>query len=153
MSASAPTYAFATRALQRWRDERLALTENADGTTSATFRFEGSTCGNVPLALVYRVRVAPAASEWRLLELSCTPAEFDSGHTRMCSYLENPDRILRTLLTEVPLLGEPLAAALDWHPLTLPAGCVCSSRSRAHKWLAVLHTLHFTLSQRPPATH
>ncbi len=146
MNASVPAYAFSPRALQRWRDERLRLTNNPDGTISAGFDFEGSTCGNVPLALLYCVRVASAVEQWRLLELSCAPAKFDSGHSRMCSYLENSTRILETLRDEGPLLGEPLAEALGWRPLTSPAGCVCTRQCRAHKWLAVLHTLHFALA-------
>lgn len=141
-------YAFAPRALRRWKDERLSLIEDAAGGLRATFQFEGSTCGNMPFNLVYTVHVASAANGHRLLDLRCAPAPHDEGHQRMCSFLESAERILNTLQTEQPLLGQPLAEALTWHPTTSPAGCVCAASARHHKWLAVLHTLHFALTER-----
>ena len=150
MNAS-PAYAFAPRALRRWRDERLTLADATGGGLCATFQFEGSTCGNMPFNLLYQVRLASAQEEYRLLELSCAPAAGDEGHERMCSYLESAERILSVLQSERPLLGQPLADVLSWKPTTSPAGCVCASSARNHKWLAVLQTLHFALIERSPA--
>jgi len=152
MSAAAD--AFSPRTLRVWRDHRLSLAEENDGGIVGRFRFEGSTCGNVPLTLIYTARLAPAEAGHRIVALSAAPEPGDTGHTRMCSYFEGSGRILETLRTEQPLLGEPLAAALAWRPALSPAGCVCAASSRAHKWLAVLQTLHFALAERaaaPPA--
>lgn len=142
---AAPAYAFAPRALRRWRDERLTLAFAADGRVSAQFRFEGSTCGNVPFELVYRVELAAAADGYRVIAMSCAPAPGDEGHQQMCSYRESAERILATLATEQNLVGQPLADVLAWSPSVSPAGCVCAAASRNHKWLAILQTLHFTL--------
>jgi hypothetical protein len=148
MTTSTP-YAFPLRALRRWRDEQLALHRLPEGGVGAKFLFEGSTCGNMPFNLIYVIRLAPAADQFRLLALDCAPAPRDYGHTRMCSYLEGSERIARLLRDECPLLGEPLEAAMAWRPEFSPAGCVCAAPSRAHKWLAVLHTLHFALLAGP----
>lgn len=148
MIATSSNYAFSLRALRRWRDERLSLVDEADGTVRAEFRFEGSTCSNVPFNLCFTVRLASAEHAYRLHELNCAPVPGVDGHTRMCSYLENAEGMLATLHTEQPLLGQPLSTALEWRPATSPAGCVCSAPSRAHKWLVVLQTLHFALAGR-----
>lgn len=145
---SPPAYAFPLHALRRWRDERLTLTPEADGTERADFHFDGSTCGNVPFHLVYTVRIAPAADRHRVLALACAPAPGDHGHERMCCCLEDPGAIPGTLRPEVPMLGQPLAAVLGWRPVTSPAGCLCVADFRAHKWLAVLQTLHYALAGR-----
>lgn len=146
-----PTYTFPIRALRRWRDERLTLIDESDGTVHALFRFEGSTCGNVPFNLSYSVHLASARDQHRLLALGCAPTAGDDGHQRMCSYLESPAQLLATLQTERQLLGQPLDAVLEWHPATSPAGCVCAASARAHKWLAILHTVHFALGGRTAA--
>jgi len=145
---TAPTYAFPIRALRRWRDERLTLIDESEGTIHALFRFEGSTCSNVPFNLIYSIRLASAANRHCLLTLGCAPTAGDDGHQRMCSYLESADQLLATLQAERPLLGQPLDAVLEWHPATSPAGCVCAASARAHKWLAILHTVHFALAGR-----
>lgn len=143
-----PLYAFPTRALRRWRDERLSLNEEIDGSVSATFRFNGSTCGNVPFVLEFSARLALDGDGFRFLHLSCAPAPGDAGHRRMCGHLENAAALLAALGTTPPVVGAPLAAGLDWRPATTPAGCVCAATDRAHKWLAMLHTLHFALAAR-----
>jgi len=135
-------YAFPVRALRRWRDERLGLAADEAGGWRATFHFEGSTCGNIPFALRFEVGLDAAGI---LRELRCAPAPADEGHARMCSYLEDAERLLAELATQAPLRGRPLADVLTWNPATSPAGCVCAPASRAHKWLAVLQTLHFAL--------
>lgn len=142
---TAATYAFAPRVLRRWRDERLSLAAAADGRVTARFRFDGSTCGNVPFELVYDVELASPEDGYRVLAMRCAPTPGDEGHRQMCSYRESADRILQTLATEQPFVGRPLAEVLAWSPALLPAGCVCAAASRAHKWLAVLQTLHFAL--------
>lgn len=144
------TYAFPARALRRWRDERLTLVPEDGGGVRALFAFEGSTCGNVAFRLVYAVRLAPASDQHRILALSCAPAVGDDGHTRTCDYLAEPQEMLRRIGDEPPLRGAPLEAVLHWQPPRSPAGCLCTAASRAHKWLAVLQTVHFALE---PARH
>ena len=141
MNPSFP-YAFPVRALRRWRDERLNLAADEAGGWQATFYFEGSTCGNIPFALRFEVGLDAAGI---LREMRCAPAPTDEGHSRMCSYLEDAERLLAELATQAPLRGRPLTDVLTWSPATSPAGCVCAPASRAHKWLAVLQTLHFAL--------
>lgn len=148
---AAPAYTFPLRALRRWRDERLTLTDQPDGGIHGEFRFEGSTCGNVPFHLIYTVRLASAADRHRILELAGAPAPGDAGHQRMCSYLDDAGRLLGALQSDFPLRDQPLAAALAWQPAISPAGCVCDAGARAHKWLAVLQTLHLALAERAAA--
>jgi len=142
---TAPAYTMNPRALVRWRDQRLAMEPLPDGGVRATFRFDGSTCGNVPLTMIYAVEVGPEAEAHPIRSMHCAPAPGDTGHTRMCSFLESAGRILEVADAEKPLLGQPLAAVLTWQPLLSPAGCLCAAASRNHKWSAVLQTLHLAL--------
>lgn len=139
------TYAFPVRALRRWSSEHLRLSSGADDEVEAVFRLEGSTCGNVPLTMLYLVRLGPAAEGWPIRRLYVGPAPHDDGHRQQCAYRADADELLHELQHEQPCLGQPLAAALAWSPETSPAGCLCTSTSRAHKWRIVLHTLHYAL--------
>lgn len=148
MSVPAPSpqaYAFPLRALRRWRAEHLRLTPEVDGGWRALFRLEGSTCGNIPFRLHYRVLLAPAAEGFRLRELSCEPAPHDAGHLEQCAAKAGLERLLATLRAETPLLGCPLDEVLAWQPATAPDGCLCAAPARVHKWRAVLQTIHFAL--------
>jgi hypothetical protein len=147
---AAPTYAFSVRALRRWRDERLEIVDAPNGELRAKFVFEGTTCGSIPFQLIYAVRVGSVEEDRVLLEMSCSPVSGDEGHRRMCAFLENGDSLHHAMKSEQPLLGRPLAEALAWQPAVSPAGCLCAASARNHKWLAVLHTLHFALEQRAP---
>jgi len=149
MSTATQAYTMNPRALQRWREQRLAMEPQPDGGVRATFRFDGSTCGNIPLAMIYEVEVGPEADGRPIRALCVAPLAGDSGHTRMCSYLETGGRILEVADAEKPLLGQPLAAVLDWKPQLSPAGCLCAAASRNHKWSAVLQTLHLALYAVP----
>lgn len=146
MSLLSPShYVFPERALQRWSRDNLRLHPRADGGLEATFWFEGSTCGNIAFELVYRVGVGPEPAGRRIESLACAPATHNDGHTRMCCWQEDAGAARALLERERPLLGEPLGAVLAWRPVRSPAGCLCAEPSRAHKWQAVLETLHFTL--------
>ena len=138
-------YAFPPRALQRWARENLTLTPRADGGCEATFALEGSTCGNIAFHLRYRVTLGPAADGHRLLELACEPAPHDTNHREQCSAKADYARFAALLAAEAPLLGQPLAEALAWNPATTLDGCLCAQTARAHKWRAVLQTVHFAL--------
>jgi hypothetical protein len=142
MSSASP-YAFPERALRRWCNERLRIERTPEAGWRARFLFDGSTCGNIPLTLRFEVLLT---SDQRVQAVRCEPEPGDTGHERMCSYLEDAGSLLTELAERGPLVGQPLGDALAWRPATSPAGCVCTAASRAHKWLAVLHTLHFALA-------
>jgi hypothetical protein len=148
MNTAPATHLMNPRALARWRNERLTLETQPDGGVRAAFRFDGSTCGNIPLTMIYTVEVGPASAGYVIRAMGCAPAPGDVGHIKMCSYVESAGRILVTADAEKPLLGQPLGAVLGWKPLLSPAGCLCAAASRNHKWSAVLQTLHLAL---PPA--
>ena len=144
-----PGYTLTPTALERWRDKGLTLEPAADGGIEATFRFEGSTCGGVPLAMIYRVSLSPEADGRRIRALDCAPAPDNDGHESMCSFYHTNGRILEFAAAEKPLLGEPLDAVLTWRPKIVSAACLCAPQSRTHKWTAVFQTIHFAL--HPPA--
>jgi hypothetical protein len=136
--------------LKRWAEERLSITTNPDDTLDATFRYEGTTCTNMgrSLAFDYAVKLGPRAQGYPILEQRCAPAAGDTGHTKMCQYLENPERLISSIDREKPLSGEPLNAVLSWQRNPSAAGCYCESASRDHKWGLVLETIHFALAQK-----
>lgn len=145
-----PGYTMNERALERWRDGRLTLAPTVEGGVEAQLRYEGCTCGGVPLAMIYRVTLGPEAEGHVIQAMSCAPAPGTDGHERMCSYFHTDGRILEIADSEKPLLGRPLAAVLEWRPQMLSAACLCATPSRTHKWSSVLQTLHYAL-HRPPA--
>jgi hypothetical protein len=142
-------YSVSADVLKRWSQQRLTLRELPDRSLEATFHYDGTTCSNMgrPLAFDYRIRVAPPEEAYRITDLHCAPAPGDEGHTYMCSYLEDPDEIMRAITSEQPLLGHPLDAVLQWPRGRGVAGCYCAAPSREHKWGLALETLHYTLSQ------
>jgi hypothetical protein len=144
-----PGYTLTPTALERWRDKGLTLELAADGGIKASFRFEGSTCGGVPLTMIYCVSLSPEADGRRIRALDCAPAPGTDGHESMCSFYHTNGRILEFASAEKPLLGEPLDAVLTWRPKIVSAGCLCAPQSRTHKWTAVFQTIHFALN--PPA--
>lgn len=143
-------YAFSPKVLRRWAQERLSVSATEDGNRiHASFRFDGSTCSNIPLSLEYCVTLHREDGDYQIRGLKASAWPDDDGHRRMCSYQQNAERIMNTLQAEKPLVGKPLSAVIDWNPDTAPDGCVCAATSRNHKWLAVLQTLHFALNQKP----
>ncbi len=140
-----PGYAFPRRALRRWQAEQLTLSTTPDGGHTALFRLEGSTCGNVPFELHYRVRLGPAAEGHRLLGFFCALAAHDTNHREQCAAKADYGDHRASVAVPPPLHGRPLAEALAWSPATAPDGCLCTEPARAHKWRAVLQTIHFAL--------
>ena len=121
-----------------------------DGSIDATFHYEGTTCTNMgrPLAFNYGVKLGSRANGYPILEQRCNPAEGDTGHVRMCQYLENPERLMTSIDREKPLSGEKLNAVLGWQRKPSVAGCYCEPASREHKWGLVLETIHYALAQK-----
>jgi hypothetical protein len=143
-------YSVNRRALKRWSEERLSISANSDGSFDATFRYEGTTCTNMgrSLAFDYVVKLGPRAQGYPILEQRCFPAAGDTGHTKMCQYLDNPERLMNSIDREKPLSGEPLNSVLSWQRSPSAAGCYCEPASRDHKWGLVLETIHFALAQK-----
>jgi hypothetical protein len=142
-------YATSPRALRKWAAERVILETAQGGGVEATFRFDGTTCSNLgrPLAFDYRVRLAGPDERYRILAMTCRPAPGDLGYQATCAYLSDPDKLLRDLATEKPLLGQPLDDVLAWQRSAAPTGCHCAADSRAHKWGLALEAIHYALIQ------
>ncbi len=142
-------YSVNVKALKRWAEERLSLQASEDGTIDALFRYDGTTCNNMgrPLTFHYTVKLGPRAEGYPILEQHCAPAGGDAGHTQMCQYLENPERLMSAIKREQPLNGQTLNAVLAWRREPSAAGCYCEPASREHKWGLVLETIHYALVQ------
>jgi hypothetical protein len=143
-------YSVNRKALQRWSQERLRIQTNLDGSRDAVFRYEGTTCTNMGRSLTfdYHVKLGPRSEGYPIWEQRCTPAAGDTGHTKMCQYLENPVGLMTAIEGEKPLSGERLNAVLSWGRKPSVAGCYCESSSRDHKWGLVLETIHFALAKK-----
>ncbi len=146
-------YSVNPKALARWAKERLKIEMTQDDSFDAVFRYDGTTCTNMgrPLAFLYIVKLGPRAEGYPILEQRCLPAPDDTGHTRMCQYLEDPSRLMGAIENEKPLNGEPLKAVLEWQREPSAAGCFCTEAGRDHKWGLVLETIHYALAQRESA--
>jgi hypothetical protein len=143
-------YSVNRKALKRWAEERLSITERDDGSLEAVFRYDGTTCTNMgrPLTFHYCVKLGSRAEGYPIREQRCVPAAGDTGHTYMCRYVEDPTGLIEAIETERPLSGERLDAVLSWQRVPSVAGCFCESASREHKWGLVLETIHYALVQR-----
>jgi hypothetical protein len=144
-------YSVSPDVLGRWSKQRLRLRVLEDRSVEAVFRYDGTTCSNLgrPLAFDYAIRLAPPEEGYRITDLRCAPAPSDEGHRHMCSYLEDPEEIMRAIASGPPLLGHPLDAVLQWPRGRGVAGCYCAAPCREHKWGLVLETLHYALSRGP----
>lgn len=142
-------YTTSPKALARWINDRLTLTQHPDGTTDALFKYEGSTCTNMgrQIRFEYRVTLGPRAEGYPLRTQTCAPAPGDAGHTHMCRYMSNAEHLMVAIDREKPLIGQPLNDVLSWTRPTSMAGCYCEPNSRKHKWGLVLETIHYALVQ------
>ena len=143
-------YATSARALRRWSAERLTLVDNADGTTDARFRYEGTTCSNFgrPLYFEYAVTLGAADDGYPILSQRCAPAPGDDGYRFMCRYRAASTALMTAIDEEAPLAGRPLDDVLTWSRPAMGAGCYCERDSRDHKWGIVLETIHYALAAR-----
>jgi len=150
----AASYTVNTRALRKWAGERVHLEPRADGSLTARFRFDGTTCSNLgrPLAFDYTVTLSAPADGYTILQADCRPAPDDNGHQYMCAYLSDAPALMRAIADEKPLLGRPLNDVLRWTRTAAPSGCHCNAESRAHKWGLALEAIHFALAQRNTGT-
>ena len=146
----AAIYSVNPKALKRWADERLTLTENNDGTIDALFVYEGTTCSNMGRAIQfhYHVKLSSRDDKYIIRDMLCGPSPTDEGHRYMCRYMTNAEHLMVAIDHEKPLLGQPLNNLLTWDRPKMGAGCYCEPNSRKHKWGLVLETIHFALVQR-----
>ncbi|HEX3985221.1 MAG TPA: hypothetical protein VHX13_01325 [Acidobacteriaceae bacterium] len=145
-------YTMNRKALERWSKDRLSLRFCPDGSLEAAFRYDGTTCTNMgrPLAFDYTVQLGPRAEGYPIRAQLCSPAAGDTGHTFMCEYREDPERLMNAIAAEQPLHGAPLNAILAWQRETDAAGCFCGAAGRHHKWGLVLETIHYALAHKEP---
>jgi len=143
-------YSINVKALARWAQNRLTLSNRENGTIDATFRYEGTTCSNMgrPLFFDYHVTLGPRENGYILCAMHCRPAPDDDGYISMCRFLESPDQLMANIELEKPLLGEPLNSVLEWDAARSAAGCYCELADRLHKWRLVLETIHYALVAR-----
>ena len=75
-------YSVNVRALQKWSQERLRLEFLPDGSVTAYFRYEGTTCSNMGrlLEFDYCVKLGAAGDHYKIIETSCAPSPDDTGH-------------------------------------------------------------------------
>ena len=149
LNPNAP-YSLKPRALEKWSQERLKIKILDDRSVEARFRYDGTTCSNLgrPLAYEYFVVLSPPEAGYRINEMRCVPAPGDTGHTVMCEYLNNMDRLVSSIANEKPLAGKPLDAVFQWERAYSPASCYCDADSRKHKWGLVFEVLHYALVQQ-----
>ena len=147
----APSLRYRTNqsALRRWSADRLVLEAASDGSVTAHFRYDGTTCSNMgrPLCFIYEVKLGPETDGYRILSQRCTPAPGDHGHPYMCEYIRDSGLIGR-IAEEQPLCGRPLEEVLAWDRPTMGPACFCEADGRLHKWGLVLETIHFALTRR-----
>jgi len=144
------SYTVNAKALRRWMSERLTMLPNADGTTTALFRYEGTTCSNMGRAFEfhYTVTLGPRQGGYIVLEQRCEPAPGDEGHQYMCGYRTGAVMLMSSIANEKPLLGRPLDEVLGWQRTAGGASCYCESSGGAQKWGLALETIHFALAQQ-----
>jgi hypothetical protein len=143
-------YSVNRRALEKWSRERLQLNEMPDRSVQALFRYDGTTCSNMgaPLQFHYRFKLGPAEHGYPIHHAECAPAPGDTGHKKMCAWIEDGSQLRQTIENEKPLLGRPLNDVLAWRRTYSPAGCYCDADTRLHKWGLALEVIHYALVQR-----
>jgi len=148
-------YSVSSRALRKWSQERLQLNILDDGSVSARFRYEGTTCSNLGKRLEYdyHLKLGAAGEGYKIVAMSCAPAPGDTGHAYMCEYLSNAKLLEQAIENEKPLLGRPLNEVLAWKRQFNPSGCYCDSSSREHKWGLALEVIHYALAQNEEQTN
>lgn len=144
------TYSIHRKALRKWTRDRLEMETASDGSTSARFLYEGTTCSNMgyPLKYVYSIKVGPADTNYEILEALCAPAEGDVGYKKQCEYLKVGEAMNQTIADEQPLVGEPLEEVFNWNHRSGSSGCYCDFSGRNHKWGLAYEVVHFAMAKR-----
>lgn len=141
-------YTINVRALRKWSQERLQLISLDDQRIEARFRYEGTTCSNLGRPLAYDYVIKLDGFDYRIAEAACWPAPGDLGHSAMCEFINDRERLSSAIASEKPLAGCSLNDVLTWKRPFSPAGCYCDTDSRMHKWGLVLEVIHYALAKR-----
>jgi hypothetical protein len=144
-------YSINVRALRKWSRERLKLHTTGLNSLEAKFRYEGTTCSNLGRPLAYDYVIKLQGPDYRIVDATCSPAPDDTGHTAMCEFISNGQRLSSAIASENPLAGRLLNDVLTWKRPFSPAGCYCDKESRMHKWGLVLEVVHYALAMRGQA--
>lgn len=139
-------YSINLRALRKWSQERLKLRRTGANSVEAKFRYEGTTCSNLGRPLAYDYLIKLEGADYRIVEAACSPTPEDTGHTAMCEFINNGERLSSAIANEKPLAGRFLNDVLTWKRPFSPAGCYCDEDSRMHKWGLVLEVIHYALA-------
>jgi hypothetical protein len=144
-------YTLSPRALRLWSRERLRLKFLADRSVEASFRYDGTTCSNLgtPLAFDYHIRLGTPSEGYPILEATCSPSAEDTGYTHMCEYIKGSRKLMESITSEKPLVGQSLDNVFAWKRPYNPAACYCSLESRDHKWGMAFEVLHYALASLP----
>ena len=120
-----------------------------DDTVEAKFRYEGTTCSNMGRSIEfdYFVKLSSQKHFYKIISMSCSPAEGNDGYKFMCEYINDPELIMHNIEIEKPLIGKSINDILNWQHRFSPEGCYCKPESREHKWGLVLEVLHYALVQ------
>ncbi|MEJ2615062.1 MAG: hypothetical protein P8Z35_08890 [Ignavibacteriaceae bacterium] len=142
-------YKVSPKALQKWSSDRLTLRILGDNSIEAKFRYEGTTCSNMGRSIEfdYFVKLSPGEDFYKIISMSCIPAEDNDGYKFMCKYIDDPESIMHKIEIEKPLIGKSVNEILKWPYQFSPEGCYCKPESREHKWGLVLEVLHYALVQ------
>ena len=142
-------YKVSLKALQKWSSDRLRFRILEDDTVEAKFRYEGTTCSNMGRSIEfdYFVKLSSQKHFYKIISMSCSPAEGNDGYKFMCEYINDPELIMHNIEIEKPLIGKSINDILNWQHRFSPEGCYCKPESREHKWGLVLEVLHYALVQ------
>ena len=142
-------YIFNGRALRKWARERLHLEHLESGLIQAKFQYAGTTCSNLgrQFDFEYDIQLKPSTDGYQVASADCQPASGDTGHTSMCQYIKNPEKLMGAIKNDTPFLGKILPEILSQKEQFTPSGCYCSPLNRQHKWRLVLEVIHFALAQ------
>ena len=140
-------YKVSLKALQKWSSDRLRLRILEDNTVEAKFRYEGTTCSNMGRSIEfdYFIKLSSPQHFYKIISLSCSPAEGNDDYKFMCEYVNDPESIMHRIEIEKPLIGKSINEILNWQYRFFPEGCYCKPESREHKWGLVLEVLHYAL--------
>ena len=143
-------YSVSSKALEKWKSNRLKVEILPDSSIKAKFNYEGTTCSNLgrPIKFEYHIKLSSMEDGYQISEMDCCPAGDDNGFEYMCEYISMPDELMESIEREKPLLGRPLNDILNWQRTFSPEGCFCNEDSRMHKWGIALEVLHYALAMQ-----
>lgn len=142
-------YPVSKRALEKWKEQRLELVSEENGSRRYRFRYSGSTCNNggTPFQAYLHAEVSGQGSSMKLekgwIEI---PEEEKEAAAQMCSAKSSSggaEAFFARLAEPAPLAGKHIEKILTENASVNYAGCFCSPAMVRDKWNQVLSTIHF----------